>query len=126
MESLLPLVELVDNSYLFHLVNGGIAPAGPHPHSRITSQQHELEGNALIDLWRLVVFFVRKINLSHIWSHRSHLVTLVTSGPIGQIGQIWSHWSHRSHSSHLVTSGHIWSHRSHLSHLVPSVICSFA
>ena len=68
-------------------------------------------------------FFVRNINLSHIWSHRSHLVTLVTSGPIGQIGQIWSHWSH---SSHLVTSGHIWSHRSHLSHLVPSVICSFA
>ena len=63
----------------------------------LTLQQ--LEGNALIDLWRLVVFFVRNINLSHIWSH---LVTLVTYGPIGhigQIGQIWSHWSH------LVTSG---------------------
>ena len=72
MESLLPLVELVDNSYLFHLVNGGIAPAGPHPHSRITSQQHELEGNALIDLWRLVVFLKSK----------SHLVAKVTPGHI--------------------------------------------
>ena len=61
-----------------------------------TDTEAKQEGNALIDLWRLVVF------LSEKKKSKSHLVT---SGHFGHIGH--------TGSPHLVLSGHIghiWSH----------------
>ena len=63
---------------------------------KVSYVPYKQEGNALIDLWRHVVFLSGK---EIYWSH---LVTLVTSG------------HSYSHLSHLVTSGHTWSHQSHL------------